>query len=557
MKSGGPANMSLTSTLDAGIRAATRAVNADLERDFERAAQYYRRASALLRTAAHSKSCPVGARKSLEEKCAQYDVRLRKLERHLLSKADLSNLFRVVVADELRRQQHEQEQDESEQKSRWRGSAKSLLSSGSSSIGGGSYDQDTDSVNSAELGENPFLAKGLEAIQKAKLKDSACQFEEALQHYEKGIGILLDALRCGRATNRQADSVRIKCLLLHDRCELIRDHLECGAPIRVRKPSLGFLENSLEGSPSSQLSSPMLMAEDETLMEEMAHDFESRATSAIGGISFGGSTHSLYPMCVEVKRCESTVSGQSDFAMLTSPSPPSEPQPSLSPMHSPIPLADLGKELQLSLLSIDSRGSNSLPSSTGMFPEHSMISVTCPLLESSNRSEAAMKKGVSSATSLVDMKCDEVQLQTRHSVSHSHLSQLDVNVTELTFANSCHFGPDETSPPKCQGDSDSDSGFSDPLSSSSTPVQEEDTLSDRGTLLMKPAGSPPRVEGRRAERQKFGVAGGSSVRIEPQVNMHRGGGGYSKSWAKKVIRTLKAVTPLTEWCRQSLFSLLC
>ncbi len=534
--------MSLTSTLDAGIRAATRAVNADVARDFERAAQYYRRASALLRAAAYSKSCPVGARKSLEDKCTQYDARLKKLERHLLSKADLSNLFRVVVADELRRQR--QEQEESEQKRRWRGSAKSLLSSGSSSTGGRSYDQDTDSVNSAELGENPFLAEGLEAIEKAKIKDSACKLEEALQLYEKGIGILLDALRRGRVTNRQADPVRIKCLLLHDRCELIRDHLECGAPIRVRKPTLDFLENSLEGSPCSQVSSPMLLVEDETLMEEMAQDFESRPASAIGaisGIGGGSSTHSLYPMCVEVKRCESALSGQSDFAMLTSPSPPSERLPSSPLAHSPIPLADLGKELQLSSLSIDSRGSNSLLSSAGMSRNPSGASVNYVLAESADRSEATMKKRVSSAACLIGMKCEEAQLQTRHSSSHGHLLQCqesDPNVTELTLANSCHVDSEETSPIKCQEDSGSDSGFSDPVSSnSSSPIQEEETPPDRRTPLVKPAESP-RVEGRRAERRKLAAAGGgdgggggSSVRIESQVSKHMGRT-FKKLWQK-------------------------
>ena len=54
-------------------------------------------------------------------------------------------------------------------------------------------------------------------------------------------------LICTKVPEAQLDPVRTKCLLAHDRCELIKDHLERGAPLRVRKGALETLEDSLEG----------------------------------------------------------------------------------------------------------------------------------------------------------------------------------------------------------------------------------------------------------------------------------------------------------------------
>ncbi len=64
---------------------------------------------------------------------------------------------------------------------------------------------------------------------------SRCHLREALDLYEQGTGQLLDSVRRGQVlSQRQVDAVRIKCLLVHDRCELIRNHLESGAPLQVR-----------------------------------------------------------------------------------------------------------------------------------------------------------------------------------------------------------------------------------------------------------------------------------------------------------------------------------
>ena len=64
----------------------------------------------------------------------------------------------------------------------------------------------------------------------------------------------------------QLDPVRTKCLLAHDRCELIKDHLERGAPLRVRKGALETLEDSLEGGKGSA-ESPVHQVEEEQVRE--------------------------------------------------------------------------------------------------------------------------------------------------------------------------------------------------------------------------------------------------------------------------------------------------
>ena len=64
----------------------------------------------------------------------------------------------------------------------------------------------------------------------------------------------------------QLGPVRTKCLLAHDRCELIKDHLERGAPLRVRKGALETLEDNLEGGEHNP-ESPVHRVEEEQVGE--------------------------------------------------------------------------------------------------------------------------------------------------------------------------------------------------------------------------------------------------------------------------------------------------
>ncbi len=120
-----------------------------------------------------SKGVSKRVRRAIEEKCALYESRLKKLDRHLLANADLSNLFREVVASQQKRPVSV---------------ASSTESSGSSKH----------SEDSAELYENPYLRDGLDTIRKAKKEDSRTHLREAVHFYETGAGQLLDAVRRGQ-----------------------------------------------------------------------------------------------------------------------------------------------------------------------------------------------------------------------------------------------------------------------------------------------------------------------------------------------------------------------
>jgi hypothetical protein len=301
---------------------------------------------------------------------------------------------------------------------------------------------DTDTL----LLENPFLKTGLQTIQRAKREDKRGHFPEALHFYEEGACQSLDAVRRGRVPLLQADSVRVKCLLLHDRCELIRDHLERGAPLKVRKQYLDSFENSLE---SSATPSPELLPEDEEertfLMEEVK--------SAVASVS--GSTHSLYPTCVEIKRSSSAMSGHSDFHKSNKViAEKKKAQVSVPDKQSP--LVDLDQELRLSMQSLHSRAS-SAGSSSLLDEEHQMLmprSISC----------ASINKDDSYTYD------DDLLLQGKLSDSSLSLGQRDRNISELTYMNSMVDGllREEGNKAGNHNDSGSDSGFSDPSTEGTT-----------------------------------------------------------------------------------------
>ena len=306
-----------SSSLEAGIELINQAVCQDSSRNFEEAARCYREAIVAFRTVAESKQISPRVRNAIEEKLCLYEARLRKLERHLFLQADLSTLYRECVKSQ-------QPPDE-----------RQIVAEDSSS----------------ELLQNPYLKCGLEKIVKAKREDANGHLQVAIVLYEQGTGLLLDAVRNHFVSASQADLVRVKCLLIHDRCELIRNHLEYGSPLKVRKATLGSFENSLEGSNESGSPLPLLQEEHDLLMEEIQSNYsycsleddnantKQTSTNVIGGPE-QGSTHSLYPMCyVEMgRRTQSIDSNNSDFLLV----------------NTKIPLADLDQELNLSLASIES-----------------------------------------------------------------------------------------------------------------------------------------------------------------------------------------------------------
>jgi len=182
-----------SSSLDCAVRLVTQAVRQDQARNYAEAARCYREAVILLRTAAASRACGRRARIAIEDKCLLYEARLRKLERHLLSRADLSKLFRRCVASELARSGENPPE------------GSSLLS--------------VLTAPADRTDETRDFRRALETLDKAAAEDDRGRFAEALHFYELGAGELLDAVRKGKAGRGEAsaDAARARCLLVHDR----------------------------------------------------------------------------------------------------------------------------------------------------------------------------------------------------------------------------------------------------------------------------------------------------------------------------------------------------
>lgn len=375
-------------SLDTAIRLVTQAVHQDQSKNYEEAARCYREAIALFRSIARSKSVTPRVRQAVQVKCQEYETRLKKIDQYLFNKADLTKLFKDCVQ----------------------------------------FNQCAYSRPSSETEElynsNPFLRKGLEQIEKGKRLDSQNRFSEALRSYEEGTDLLLDAVNRGKVSEFQRDAVRSKCLLIHDRKEIIRNYLDYGEPLKIRKEGLNSLENSLSSTSGSP--TPALDEEDRTfLMEEIKSNY---AGSVCGDVvrSVAASTQSLYPMVVEIKRSPSVISGHSDFDTVEGPCTVREKH--VSPTTS-IPLADLDKELQLSNLSL--------------------------------RSEATSIRSRSLHASVEDIRRTDsiLVLGEDGKLTDVSFGEQDRNVTELTYMNSEI--DSETYKAYLQEETSSDSGISD------------------------------------------------------------------------------------------------
>lgn len=333
-------------SVDQAVRLVKQAVLQDSKQNYREAARCYREAIVIFHHVSKSRSSSRRLQDLTATKIAQYEERLRILDRYLLSKTDLTKFFKDLQSchsDDCR-----------------------------SSV----------SSDTKQLYKNPLLAKSLDLIRRGRKEDERGNYGAALACYESGLASLLDVLNRGILTERQAESARIKCLLYHDRAEVIRGHLEkpgrnisssrqllsqeesldsdCDSPVpttetdemlqmeevrscagsreslndtfdnnkHVSMPSLpgrGFHKGSLSSSTNSLNRTHEII---------QGPDFPSRK------ITTNPSLHSLYPHC-EIKHSPSVLSIKSEF----------EARDSSTPC---VPLANLGKELSLSSLSIQS-----------------------------------------------------------------------------------------------------------------------------------------------------------------------------------------------------------
>ena len=507
---------------ESAIGLATQAVHQDKAKNYPEAARCYKEAIETFQFV-KAKSANQTVSKAIDEKIHQYRDRLKRIEKYLFSKQDLSQLFKAVVSSHRSTNNIEQDAGDDIQINK--------IVNGDEECG-----------REVEI----ILKRGLDAIEKAKRRDAKHNYKEALSLYEEGMMDLLAV-----AVNKQeyfpddADVVKYKCLLIHERIEAICKHLETGAPLADRKDSnLEVIRDESRGCSSRHHSGnsngfdscsaspePLLNItsnssysttgktttiteeyedEDEDqllLMEEIQSNLSlasisATTTNTFHPISFpsietsdtfqkalseAGSRHSLYPMC-EIKRSPSLMSGQSDVDML---------QGKMSSLGQKrehvIPLADLDQELCISSFSLRDVGGELVDKSDGVKP--SMLSSV-----SSNTSLSKQKRR-SLHSSAEDVLADYVTCSTPDSEKNYTFTEKDRNVSELTYVNTSYLDP-VAYKELCLNDSEgSDSGISsDPspknsardTSSTSSPTMntsndiKEDSIKDEEGTISRP-----------------------------------------------------------------------
>ena len=507
---------------ESAIGLATQAVHQDKAKNYSEAARCYKEAIETFQLV-KNKSANQTVSKAIDEKIHQYRDRLKRIEKYLFSKQDLSQLFKAVVSSHRSTNNIEQDAGDDIQINK--------IVNGDEECG-----------REVEI----ILKRGLDAIEKAKRRDAKHNYKEALSLYEEGMMDLLAV-----AVNKQeyfpddADVVKYKCLLIHERIEAICKHLETGAPLADRKDSNlevikdesrgcksrhhsgnsnGFDSCSASPEPLLNITSNLSYSttgktttiteeyedEDEDqllLMEEIQSNLSLASISATTSNTFhpisfpsietsdtfqkalseAGSRHSLYPMC-EIKRSPSLMSGQSDVDIL---------QGKISSLGQKrehvIPLADLDQELCISSFSLGDVGGELVDKSDGVKP--SMLSSV-----SSNTSLSKQKRR-SLHSSAEDVLADYVTCSTPDSEKNYTFTEKDRNVSELTYVNTSYLDP-VAYKELCLNDSEgSDSGISsDPspknsardTSSTSSPTMntsndiKEDSIKDEEGTISRP-----------------------------------------------------------------------
>ena len=86
-----------------------------------------------------------------------------------------------------------------------------------------------------DLKHNQLFRQGILAMERGKKRDQTGAYIEALLYYEDGMRLLMEA--ANQADHNEEDNIELlkfKCLLIHGRIEMIRQHLDCGQPLNVR-----------------------------------------------------------------------------------------------------------------------------------------------------------------------------------------------------------------------------------------------------------------------------------------------------------------------------------
>jgi len=280
-----------TASIEIAIALVKQAIDQDKKKNYNEAARCYREALILFKGVQKTKGITKGVQQAIELKCNQYEERLKKLDKWILANSDLTHIFKDAV--DFHKRPESQISDNSISSETWK-----------------------------DLKHNQLFRQGILAMERGKKRDQTGAYIEALLYYEDGMRLLMEA--ANQADHNEEDNIELlkfKCLLIHGRIEMIRQHLDCGRPLNPINDSFDTIEYSL-----SLDSTP-----------EPNEDEESVLRSAELG-----SIHSLNHSCQKLQKSTSMGSIESDekSRRLRDQTPQS------------IPLADLEGELRISSLSI-------------------------------------------------------------------------------------------------------------------------------------------------------------------------------------------------------------
>lgn len=191
----------MATDIEVAIGLVKQAIDQDKKKNFEEAARCYREALIVFKTVARYRGISKGVKQAIASKCVQYEERLRKLDKYLLANTDLSQLFKDVCGPIKRPDSQNSSNDGSISSETWRG-----------------------------LKNCPLYRQGIEAVERGKKRDKKGQWQEALHFYEEGMNLLLEAVEVNQDEDPNAEEnnehVRFHCLLIHERIQTIRSHLE-------------------------------------------------------------------------------------------------------------------------------------------------------------------------------------------------------------------------------------------------------------------------------------------------------------------------------------------
>lgn len=469
--------------IEVAITLVKQAIDQDKKKNFEEAARCYREAIITFKTVAQFRGISKGVQQAINLKCGQYEGRLKKLDKYLLANADFSQLFKDVVEHHKRPDSQTSDSDGSICSEAWKGLKNCLL-----------------------------YRQGIEAIEKGKKRDRKEQYSDALNFYEDGMALLLEAAATNQddpRSNENNEHLRFKCLLIHERIEMIRNHLDVGLPLKPINNSLAPTEYSLKesfGSPE-----PHIDQNDEEVEENIlcsselgsSHSLNYHHRNSVISVIENNNYNNQENQLEEQKLLQKSTS----MASVTSHSQKNKSSLSLNNHHlnnsinseklrndtpQSIPLADLDGEMQISNLSLASSKSYSKS------------------LQSIQSYNGSIKASPNNSSFYPDADCNITELTV-------HNSGLDL---DLYLNGNGKTSPAGVSERSSTTDQESDSGISDQSPKAESLVQERSRHESSGVQsLQRSRHESFEVQAR--SRHESSSAYASSNEDEAMLQVHR------------------------------------